>query len=108
MCCLWNGGHFASDSMDLKPMTNKQHYINVVILVGENFALLRPASLSSGYSGLEASKAVDGNKATFSHTHANDLRPWWKVHLAYPIWVQHVEIVNTDDNGKQSRIYHVE
>ena len=65
--------------------------------------MFRPASQSFQHSdGMEASKAVDGNTATLSHTEGNDFRPWWKAHLAYPIWVKHVEIVKTGVYGKQN------
>ena len=67
-----------------------------------NFALFQLASQSSQTSpGRSASKAVDGDEATLPHTELDDSRPWWKVRLAYPIWVTNVEIVNTDDNGNR-------
>ena len=66
---------------------------------GVNFALFRPASQSSQHAYMDADKAVDGDETTLSHTNINDPRPWWKVCLAYPIWVMHVEIFNTEDNG---------
>ena len=70
-----------------------------------NFALFQLASQSSQTSpGRSASKAVDGDEATLPHTELDDSRPWWKVRLAYPIWVTNVEIVNTDDNGKLERM----
>ena len=73
-----------------------------------NFALHRPASQSSIYPGIAggnggANKAVDGiaeNDESFSHTKDRDNTPWWKVQLAYPIWVTHVEITNRIANGQ--------
>ena len=65
--------------------------------LGENFALLRPATQSSTHANYEASKAVDGNAVDDSScavTGAHDYNPWWKVQLAYPIWVTRVEITN--------------
>ena len=64
-----------------------------------NFALLRPAYQSSTFvmGGLTwvASRAVDGNNVlTSSSTDDGDVRPWWKVQLAFPVWVTHVEITN--------------
>ena len=66
-----------------------------------NYALLRPAYQSSIRSGgHEAGKAVDGNATTISHTLNGDLRPWWKVKLANPIWFNNVEINNREHKGK--------
>ena len=66
-----------------------------------NVALLRPAIQSSIYMDDEARNAVDGvidihHRATTAHY---DFNPWWKVKLAYPIWVGQVEI--TGLTGKQ-------
>ena len=41
-----------------------------------------------------ANKAVDGDINTFSITENEDFYPWWKVNLAYPVWVTRVEIIN--------------
>ena len=69
-----------------------------------NYALSRPASQSSTYADYVAGRAVDGNvndPSFVSHTDYGDFHPWWKVELAYPIWVTHVEITNTAENGKK-------
>ena len=71
----------------------------MIISTGEiNFAIFRPTAQSSTYTGFEASKAVDDDVATSSGTYTGDLhgdyRHWWKVQLAYPIWVARVEIIN--------------
>ena len=71
-------------------------------LDGMNFALSRPAFQSSLYNDYVASKAVDGDENTLSHTQNGDLNPWWKIHLAYSVWVKYVKIVNTDNYGKQN------
>ena len=42
----------------------------------------------------EANLAVDGDNNTFSITENGDTVPWWKVRLAYPVWVTRVEIIN--------------
>ena len=59
-----------------------------------NLALFRPANQSSSYDIYhEASKAVDGDIAGLgSCTDDFDPDPWWKVQLAYPVWVFQVEI----------------
>ena len=73
-----------------------------IFSLGENFALLRPASQSSTHSSYAASKAVDGNHVADSScaiTNAGDYNPWWKVQLIYPIWVTHVELTNRGPAG---------
>ena len=55
-------------------------------------ALSRPATQSSTAGLQEANNAVDGAISTWAVTDYYDLQPWWKVHLAYPIWVSLVEI----------------
>ena len=71
-------------------------YTQISFLLGRsNFALFRPASQSSTHGSHVAGKAVDGNEASMTHTvDVGDLSPWWKVQLAYPVWVSHVEITN--------------
>ena len=66
-----------------------------------NLALLRPATQSStqpsGYGGYLANYSVDGNPlGTSSRTDYYDRQPWWKVHLAYPVWVWQVEIIGNE------------
>ena len=65
--------------------------------------MFRPAIQSSTYedaAGLwEAERAVDGKDVGdrfTSSTDTNDDQPWWKVHLAYAVWVSFVEITNYD------------
>ena len=66
-----------------------------------NFALLRPAtqistnSQGSPHYDWEASNAVDGDISTCSMADYVDYHPWWKVQLAFPVWVTRVEIINT-------------
>ena len=57
-----------------------------------NMALSRSATQSSTDGLHEANNAVDGAISTWAVIDYYDLQPWWKVHLAYPIWVSHVEI----------------
>ena len=66
-----------------------------------NLALFRPATQSSTQPGYIANKAVDGNAgdvSTSAITDYFDKQPWWKVQLAYPVWVSQVEV--TGDKGK--------
>ena len=74
-----------------------------------NYALFRPANQSSTLSNGVAGKAVDGisdDESSISHTLDGDYHPWWKVELAYPIWVTHVEITNRLNWGKKMSKYH--
>ena len=68
-----------------------------------NFALNRPATLSSTYGESVASKAVDGiitsDDSNICHSGQNDYSPWLKVQLAESIWVIQVEIANRYSNG---------
>ena len=78
--------------------TNLNHGFTAInhLLIGRtNFARSRPATQSSTWNGWEAGRAVDGDTVnTASSTDFGDLQPWWKVHLAYPVLVTHVEIIN--------------
>ena len=68
---------------------------------GKNWALFRPATQSTTLNdspGSAASQAVDGDTWSGSTTHYSDYNPWWKVQLAFTIWVTNVEIVNDDDD----------
>ena len=83
---------------------------NVILIGSRNFALFRLASQSSTFewSGniWVASRAVDGDTVdgnSISSTDYGDPQPWWKVQLAYPVWVSHVEITNNDND--QSEYY---
>ena len=70
---------------------------------GTNFALFRPAFQSTTYiNATRASIVVDGiiDGDACSHTSDGDYHPWWKVHLAYPIWVTDVELINRIDMGQ--------
>ena len=68
-----------------------------------NWALLGNATQSTTLNdnpSSRASRAVDGKLWTKSTTHYTDDHPSWKLRLALPIWVTHVEIVNVDrDKG---------
>ena len=59
-----------------------------------NLALSRPVYQSSTWPEYEASNAVDGDVGTYSVTSDDDFQPWWKVQLAYPVWVSQVEITS--------------
>ena len=81
-------------------------YTTVVNLTGDtNLALLRPATQSSTILGYEASMAVDGDIASFSMTAGGDIQPWFKVELAYPVWVTRVEIINDVNPGGSVQWY---
>ena len=59
-----------------------------------NTAFLRPAYQSSNEYRNLASNGVDGNY-DWNHkamTANDDYTPWWKVKLAYPAWIDQVEI----------------
>ena len=69
-----------------------------------NYALLCHANQSTTLKDYVAGKAVDGipdDESSMSHTLDGDYHPWWKVELAYPIWVTHVEITNRLSHGKK-------
>ena len=71
-----------------------------------NFALLRPTYQSSTSNERVASLAVDGNMANDLCSHTGpDYQAWWKVHLAFPVWVTRVEIANRHDMGKQNILF---
>ena len=69
---------------------------SVVFIGNINLALFRPAIQSSTYFDWVASKAVDGDMEgrASSTSYQGDPQPWWKVRLARPVWVTHVEITN--------------
>ena len=78
------------------------------VLSGENFALLRPATQSSTWTDMVASKAVDGNAVddtSYTATDDGDFNPWWKVQLANLIWLSHVELTNRQLAGGVCIIY---
>ena len=82
--------------------------IPFLFLVGTlNFALRRPASQSSTLDYREAGLAVDGNVVEdhSSCTAKWDSNPWWKVQLAYPVWVTHVELTNRIDFGEYAYLF---
>ena len=71
----------------------------------DNLALFRPASQSNTYSINVASVAVDGNTVddfSCSITGTGDFKPWWKVQLARPTWITHVELTNRRFSGDYS------
>ena len=57
-----------------------------------NMGLSRPATQSSTDRLQDANDAVDGVTSPWAVIDFYDLQPWWKVNLAYPIWVSQVEI----------------
>ena len=78
-------------------------YILMHFADGVNLVLYRPAYQSSTrYSHAVASVAVDGITDNYlcSHT-GHDYHSWWKVQLACPVWVTHVDIANRQEAGKQ-------
>ena len=93
---------------DILPCEYPNHDFRGVFVVyadGMNYALFRPASQSSTHRDFVAGKAVDGdvnNFSSISHTLDGDYHPWWKVELAHPIPVTHVEITNTQRLGKKN------
>ena len=72
------------------------------ILIGAlNVPLQRPASQSSTFVEYTADLAIDGDaESSCSVTDYWDFHPWWKVQLAYPLWVTHVELTNRKDRGE--------
>ena len=60
--------------------------------INTNLALKRPAYQSSTKSTMRASRAVDERWNAESSTDYGDFRPWWKVQLAYPVWVLRVRL----------------
>ena len=72
-----------------------------VIIAGQtNFALFRPAIQNSTHDSYEAIYAVDGDFSSASATAIGDLQPWWKVQLAYPVWVTRIEVISVVYKGK--------
>ena len=66
-----------------------------------NYALLQPAAQSSDFSNSSgANNAVDGDISSVAATAIGDFNPWWKVQLAFPVWVTGVEIINSIYKGK--------
>jgi predicted RNA-binding Zn-ribbon protein involved in translation (DUF1610 family) len=76
-------------------------------LLGENFAVRKPAIQSGTTHGGDASRAVDGNPSRnyfgdHSCTHTDEeTTPWWRVDLQQRIAVTHVKIANRNSNGKR-------
>ena len=99
------GWWFETSSRPLWRHCNDLHEYCDDFVDGHNYALLRPATQSSTYNhNTEARCAVDGivdGDQSISHTRRGDHHPWWKVKLAYPIWVTHVEIVNRYNSGQE-------
>lgn len=65
----------------------------------DDLALGKVATQSTTYSPYGASKAVDGNINTFSHTdnYIQGATSWWKVDLGCPVEITSVVIVNRQD-----------
>ena len=99
---------------------NHLHVVNVLLVSFKgnffgNLAQFRPATQSTIYQeGDEARCAVDGQltQSTCRSVTSNwDLKPWWKVRLAFPTWVFQVEInsligecIMTSSNGNIFRV----
>ena len=82
--------------------------IHIFIYIADDFnlALSRPAYQSSTWRGRVATLAVDGMIGDGSSAMTGpDYHSWWKVHLATPVWVTHVEITNRLYNGKQIDLF---
>ena len=99
--------------MKLNSITGKQlNMFEVKVLsYGENIARDKMAIQSSTLKDTtDASKSVDGDETTFSHT--NDVNPFWEVNLDGPYPIQSVVIVNrwcqnpSDENGCLCRLSH--
>ena len=61
-----------------------------------NLALFRPTNQSSTFDDeWVAGNAVDGDANTYAGTANEVYSSWWKVRLAYPVWVARMEIINT-------------
>ena len=97
--CMWR---------DMKKLIISVIQHNFILIGSRNFALFRLASQSSTFewSGniCVASRAVDGDTVggnAISSTDYGDRQPWWKVRLAYPVWVSHVEITNNDNDQSE-------
>lgn len=56
-----------------------------------NLALGKPCQQSSTYSGYIASKAVDNDTKTSSHTSGNTSE-WWQVDLERPYYIKNILI----------------
>ena len=74
-----------------------------------NFASFRSATQSSTWDGgqFPAQLAIDGNLDDWSCaiSELGDFNPWWKVELAYPIWVTHLELTNRRVFGRLNDNY---
>ena len=69
-----------------------------------NYALLQPATQSSNFSSSSgANNAVDGDISSVAATAIGDFNPWWKVQLAFPVWVTQVEIINSVYKGENTQ-----
>jgi hypothetical protein len=79
---------------------------------GVNVAVDGLASQSSTLKLLDASRAIDGNKDTFTHTTNENAFSWWQVDLADEVAVESVTILNRycrspdDPNGCLCRLSH--
>ena len=99
---LWLMTSAAADVISVPGVISPKIYFS--FQDGMNYALFRPANQSTTFRRHNgASIAVDGSidGDAYSHTNYGDYHPWWKVKLAYPIWVTHVEITNREDMGEQ-------
>jgi hypothetical protein len=90
------------------------HMFEVLVLSpsGDNVSQGKVASQSSTFrSRFAASKAVDGNARSFSHT-KRDIVPWWQVDLGENSEIESIKIMNrwcndsTDPKGCLCRLSH--
>jgi hypothetical protein len=68
-----------------------------VISKGSNVALGKVATRSSDFKGkamFSASKAVDGNVNSFSHTGRSECGVWWEVNLEDSFPIESIKILN--------------
>jgi hypothetical protein len=86
-----------------------------VISSGSNVAIGKVATQSSDFKGkamFAASKAVDDNKNSFSHTDRSECGVWWEVNLGDLFIIESIKILNrwceneSDENGCMCRLSH--
>jgi hypothetical protein len=84
-----------------------------VFSLGSNVAIGKDATQSSDFKGkamFAASKAVDDNKNSFSHTGRSECGVWWEVDLRASFPVESIKILNrwceneSDENGCMCRL----
>ena len=61
---------------------------------GVNVAKGKPAKQSSTFKAFHASRAVDGNSNSFSHTNEKCGYSWWEIDLGASMTIESVTIMN--------------